>query len=178
MKKFILAGVALALMCAVVYAVHPNPTNEAASKGEGSKHARQWKHRRAYVHQLFRVALLAARAREDAELQALVDKAIADRKAMINAESARLDAFEDLVKAVRSGDKEQIVAKREALRQATVKLRDATEKVIKDVIAIRDRLHELYPEYKTEDFGSIQGRGPRRQFRKPAVEMDVAPEIY
>ncbi len=116
------------------------------------------------VARLFRLVLHAARAGEDVELQELVDKTIADRRKMIRAEKARLDAFEALVNAVRSEEKEAIQAAREDMRKATERLRAATRQVLQDLKEIRDQLGKLRPEYGA---GEGEREGPRHM---PAEE--------
>ena len=149
MKKFMIVAMALAMTCGAVYAVNPDPAAQEQAK----------RRKMAGVHRLFRLALVSARAREDTQLQALVDKAIADRKAMITAESARITAVENLIAAVRSQDQEQIQAKRDALKVASDALRAATELVVDDIMAIRDRLHELHPELLPQNRKGREGRG-------------------
>ena len=103
MKKFILAGVALAVVCAAVYAVHPGPADGVTPGQKGAAEGRRPRPKMS-AHHLLRIAMIAAKRPDDAQLQALVDKAIADRKAMITAESARVNAMEALINAVRGGD--------------------------------------------------------------------------
>ena len=173
MKNVMLAAVAVAVLCGAAFAVNPATTDEAAPRKNRRQFAKA-QDRRPDIRRLFRLALLAARAREDAELQGLVDKAITDRKVMINAESARLDAFENLVKAIRAEDKEQIKTKKAALQEATQALRATVEQLAKDIAAIRKRLHELHPELKEEENAQ---RFRRRNFNQPMPKEDVPPQI-
>jgi len=98
------------------------------------------------VARLYALALRAAQETKDAELQRLVDQSLTDRRAMIQEELNRLTAFEAVVQAVRSGDKNAVETAREQLKAATEKLHAAGKKVAEDVRAVAQRLRELRPE--------------------------------
>ena len=147
---------------------------------------RRMQHRPAGIQHLFRVALLAAWAKDDAELQRLVDKALADRAKMIKSEKKHLDAFEDLVKAIRSEDKEEIQAAHEVFKAAREELKAAAEVLRNDIKAMVERLREIRPE-APEGFEAGEGArrgdaggGGRRpaRMRQPQAEEDIPLDIY
>jgi len=135
------------------------------------------------IERLIMTAVAAPWAKDDAELQGLVDQGIADRRTMINSESACLTAFENLVKGIRAGkSKEELKPEIDALKAAREKLREDTKKLRDDLKAIRDRLKELRPE-RTEGaegaqaWGEGRARGERRaRGRKPNAD-DFPPVI-
>ena len=142
--------------------------------------------RPAGIQHLFRVALLAAWAKDDAELQELVDKAIADRAKMIKSEEKHLDAFEDLVKAIRSEDEEEIAAKKEAFKTAREELKAAAEVLRNDIKAIVERLREIRPEppegFEAGEGARLRDAGGRRRrparMRQPPDDDDIPLDIY
>jgi len=145
------------------------------------------------VQQLFRVALLAARAREDAELQTMVDKAIQDRKHLLKLETKHMGIFEELVAAIRVEDKELAKAKSDELKAVRETIKTRTRQLVEDIRAIAQRLHAIMPglgEKTARGSGGEagQGRVNRPEARgkgrqggrgaKPADAEDLPVDIY
>ena len=148
------------------------PRGERGPEGKAGTHR---PHPGLRIHMLLMVALRAPEARDDAEAQRLVDKIIADRKEMIEAESNRLTAFESLVRAVRSGDKEAVKSAREELKDATDKLRAEAKQLREDLKALKDRLDELgvKPRRRGENGPDDPTGKGRRRGRQPRNDDDV-----
>jgi len=128
------------------------------------------------LNALIRVAVTAPWAREDAEVQRLVDQGIADRKTMIRAESNRLAAFEDLVAGLRSGKtKDELEAEVAALKAAGEAIKEAHEKIRDDVKALAERLKEIRPEREGAGEGGWGG-GERKKNRRNGND-DWAPML-
>ena len=114
------------------------------------------------IQHLFRVALLAARAREDAELQAMVDKAIQDRKHLLKLEGKHLGLFEEVVAAIRAEDKELAKTKSDEMKAVRETINAKTRQLVEDIRAIAQRLHEIMPELGEKagrGFGAEAGQG-------------------
>jgi len=159
------AGPAGPVIGAVCGPVEPQPRPpfkpEGAPGGPPGRRGRQGFQRfEQAIGRLYGLALKAAHETGDAELQRLVDQSLADRRAMIQEELNRLAAFEALVQAVRSGDKEAIQEAKEQLNQATAKLHAAGKKVADDIRAVVERLRELRPELMGKMQRRRQGMGP------------------
>jgi hypothetical protein len=94
--------------------------------------------------QILLVAAVNPRAKNDPEVQTLLDKAIADLQVVQQDEAARLLAFQKLVQSERSGDADSIRTAREGVNSATVKLAaDARQFNQQDMGPLRKRVHEL-----------------------------------
>lgn len=119
------------------------------------------------IGRVIMMAVAAPWAKDDAEMQRLVDQAIADRKTMIGSESARVGAFENLVRGIRAGKtKEELKPEADALEAATKKLRQDARKLHEHLRAIGKRLRELRPERPEGDEGqegAWRGRRGNRQ---------------
>jgi len=111
------------------------------------------------------MALLFAAKQDDAKLQKLIDNMIADRKAMVAAESDRVEAVEALIAGIRAGKtREELEDETEAVKAAGKKIFEAAKKIREDLEAIRDRLKELGVKPKR---GHGQGgQGPQGQGRR------------
>ncbi len=119
--------------------------------------------------------LIIAAKQGDAALQELVDKAIADRKATIEAESNRVEKFEALIEGVRADKtREELAPEIEALQEATDALQEAAQTLAEDLKAIKDRLEALGVEMpKPPRMGEGRRRGGEG---RPAMD-DLAPII-
>jgi len=130
--------------------------------------------RRPDMGNVIRLILIAARQTEDAELQELVDKVISDRRKMLRAEKARVDAFEALVNAIRQKDKEGIQAARKDLKRAADRLKALTRELLQDLKQIRDRLQDLHPGW--EGRRGVGPHGPRYEGERSRFRQEGRPE--
>ena len=111
------------------------------------------------------MALLFAAKHDDAKLKKLIDNMIADRKAMIAAESDRVEAVEALIAGIRAGKtREELADETQAVKAAGKKVREAAQKIRKDMEAIGDRLREL--GLKPKSGHGQKGKGPRGEGRR------------
>ena len=94
--------------------------------------------------QILIVAAVNLRAKNDPEVQALLDKAIADLQVVQTDEAARLIAFQQLVQAERGGNADAIQKARDGVNSANVKLvAHARQFNQEDVGPLRKRVREL-----------------------------------
>lgn len=94
--------------------------------------------------QILMVAAVNPHAKNDPEVQTLLDKAIADLQVMQQDDAARLLAFQQLVQAVRSGDAVGVRKAREDFNAATQKVHaDARQFYQHDVTALQKTIREL-----------------------------------
>ena len=94
--------------------------------------------------QILIIAAVNPHAKNDPEVQTLLDKTIADLQVVQQDEAARLLAFQQLVQAERGGDADAIQKAREDINSANVKLvADAKQLSQQDVGPLRKRVREL-----------------------------------
>lgn len=84
-------------------------------------------------------------AKDNADVQKLVDKIIADRKSMLQSETVRLGAFEKFVQANRAGDETAIKSAHEALKTANEKAMADMRQMREDFDALKTKMDELRP---------------------------------
>lgn len=101
-------------------------------------------------------------ARDNADVQKLVDKVIADRRAVLASENARLDSLEKAVLANRGGDQAAIKAAMEAFRTANEKVMADEKQMRDDLRALEEKIRELNPNPQI-----APGRGGDRPQEKP-----------
>jgi hypothetical protein len=89
-------------------------------------------------------AALSPLAKNDTEVQALLDKVIADMPVIPQDETARNTAFQQFVQAERNGDADAVTKARADLNAANSKLvADARQLYQQDVVPLRERIREL-----------------------------------
>jgi hypothetical protein len=150
--------VALLMFVVVAYATDPNPnplspsptgtTQPGAGPETGPKRPGPGGGPRPEIlHELPRVLMAAAvnpQAKNDPEVQKLLDKAIADMQVVQQDEAARNAAFQQFVQAERSGDADASQKARDDLNSANVKLvADARQFNQQDTAPLLKRIHEL-----------------------------------
>ena len=168
---------------------HRRARGRAGQRGPGGRPVVE-RPRMDGMRHLFRVALLAARAREDAELQTMVDKAIQDRKHLLRLEAQHIGLFEELVAAIRAEDKELARTKSEELKAVRENISTKTRKLGQDIRAIAKRLREIMPELGEKPARGFGARpGPARpggrvrgkqgeRGTKPGEADDLPLDIY
>jgi hypothetical protein len=120
--------------------------------------------------------MLTQRAKGNDDIQKLVDKAIADRKTMMKSEAARLDALEKVVAAARGDDQQALKAARETFKAASEQLRTDAKAVADDVVAIRTKMVELYPDLQQKAAERKAEKGALKNETRPAPN-DVPPPV-
>lgn len=104
--------------------------------------------------QILMVAAVNLRAKNDPEVQMLLDKAIADMQVIQQDEAARLLAFQQLVQAERGGDADAVRKARDGVNSVNVKLvTDARQFNQQDMGPLRKRLRELIARGPTPETG-------------------------
>jgi len=128
-------------------------------------------------------AVTAPWAKDDAELQALVDKAVRDRKDLYKAEGDQMKAFEAVLRGFRNGKtREELEAEIEALKTAHEQLREAAQALHADIRAIHERMKELRPERPHGDGAAdvrpeaLRDRERRGPAKRPTE--DTPPDIF
>ena len=112
------------------------------------------------------MAATAPWAKDNPEVQSLVDKAIADMTVMQQDEQARLAAFQALVQAERGADPKAIQAARDGLKAAAEKLHVDAQQLFKDDLEPLDKkLREIAPE------GAM--KAPKGNPETPAAKPDA-----
>jgi len=130
------------------------------------------------IGRLLIVAVTAPWAKDDAELQALVDKTMSDRKDLYKAEGDQMKAFAAVLKGFRNGKtREELENEIEALKAAHEELREARQTLHEDIQAIHERMKELRPERPGNAGPEGIGNPPRRARGDRATD-DLPPEIY
>lgn len=152
------------------FAVGPHRGDEAdAARGrEGKREKVDRPRRQPPLMMLFRIAL-SERALQDSETQRLLDKVIADREAMIDAQKARLEAYEKLAKAARSGDQQAIQAAKADVKAKTEELRRRGKTLGEAVKALAKQLKGLFPDMNWKE--RMRGKESRGR-RRPPVDAD------
>jgi hypothetical protein len=103
---------------------------------------------RPEMRELPRILMIAAinpQAKNDPEVQTLLDKVIADMQAMQQDEAVRLAAFQQLVQVERNGDADGTKKALEDLNAATQKVKADAKLMNQDVQPLERKLHELRP---------------------------------
>lgn len=164
-----------------VFGPQPRGEREREGRGDRDRRRRDVEGARDLVRgigRLYGLALIASKVTDDADLQRLVNKSITDRRAMIQSELAALDVFEDLVHAVRSGDREKIQAARARHKEAREKVRADAKKVGEDVAAVAKRLKELRPDFeeRVRERRGGERRGGRDDRQNPG-RRNAPPEL-
>jgi len=154
-------------------------------RGEGRPEGRPDKGRRggpgAFIERMLMMAVLAPWAKEDAQVQRLVDKTVVDRKAMIRAEGASTQAFETFLAGVRAGKtKEELQPELDAMKAAQEALKEKGKTLHEDLKAIRERMKELRPERAQGDRRGKGGEGAgkwRDRRNRKSTGGDFPPKI-
>ena len=137
---------------------------DGAPGAEGQGQKRPGSIHRA-VQRMVMIAVTAPWAKEDAELQRLVDKTIRDRKALYRAEGEVIRAFEAFVAAAREAEnKEDLKDEHEALKAAHQAQREAAKVLGEDLKAIHEKLQELCPDRDGD--GPVADRPSRDEMRE------------
>jgi len=118
----------------------------------------------ADIHRLLMIAVTAPWAKDNADVQKLVDAILADRKTMLTDEGTRVAAVEQLVQAARAGDAAAVKAAREALKAANEKCAADARQLRDDLRALHEKIRALRPEGATEG----QELGGKRAEKAPA----------
>ena len=129
------------------------------------------------------VAVSAPWAKDDAELQELVDKAMSDRRIAYKAQGDRMKAFDVVLKGFRNGKtREELEDEIAALKAADEALREAAKTLREDLRAIHERMKELRPDRRDGDgpagVGYDGDRNRPRRGRGDRATDDLPPEIY
>jgi hypothetical protein len=91
------------------------------------------------------VAAINPQAKNDPEVQMLLDKVIADMQVSQQDDAARLAAFKQLVQVARSGDDDGATKAMQDLNSATQKLRADAKQVSQDMQPLEKKVHALRP---------------------------------
>lgn len=160
-KHLIWSGVAVAaalvMLVVVAYAADPNATpvspstagatQPVAGQGAATKRPGPGDSQRPDTGDLPQILMVAAvnlHAKNDPEVQTLLDKAIADLQVVHQDEAARLLAFQQLVQAERGADADAIQKARDGVNSVNLKLvADARQFNQQDVAPLRKRVREL-----------------------------------
>ena len=158
----------------------PHDGGPEGAEADGAKH--HPRPAKLAAHLLI-AAVSAPWAKDDAELQELVDKAMSDRKIAYKAQGDRMKAFDVVLKGFRNGKtREELEDEIEALKAADEALREAAKTLREDLRAIHERMKELRPERPGNagaDGMRPEGRGNRpRRARGDEATDDLPPEIY
>ncbi|GEM_PF-2553863 len=109
------------------------------------------------LSQAVMTASLEAWASKDEEVQKLLDKVLADRKASIQLELDRVAALDGLTQAARGGDEAAIKAAMQNVKTASDKVRQDGEAANKNFKALTDRLRSLRPAPTPPAAGETKG---------------------
>ncbi len=144
---------ALLMFVAVAYAADPSPnpvspsTAPTTQPGAGPRRPGAGEFQRPDARDLPQILFIAAvnpRVKNDPEVQALLDKAIADMEVVEQDEIARLLAFQQLVQAERNGNAEALQKARGDVSSANVKLvADGRQLNQQDMGPLRKKIREL-----------------------------------
>ncbi len=147
MWSIIAVMAALVMLAVAAYAADASAAEPAAGAGSGPRWPGPGESLRPETHELPQILIVAAvnfRAKNDPEVQTLLDKAIADLQVVQQDEAARLLAFQQLVQAERGSDADAIHKARDGVNSANVKLgADTRQFYQQDVGPLRKRVREL-----------------------------------
>lgn len=164
---------------AATAAFGPNEQGEGRAQGKrpegrGPRGGREGQQgRRGHPLMMVIMAVANPKAREDAALQALVDKAIAQCKKIQITDLAAIKAVEPVVEGFRAGKtREELKAEFEALKAAGEAAGEARKAQHETMMAIREKLKALRPE-------GAAGKGNRQDRRKGRKGQgeDVPPAV-
>jgi hypothetical protein len=166
-------AVALVMFVVVAYATdqNPNPVSPVPAgtaqpvlaPGTGPKRPGPADGPRPDMQELPRILMNAAlnpRAKNDPEVQALLDKAIADMQIVQQDQVARLAAFQQLVQVARGGNVDDTKKAMEDLNAATQQLRTDAKQVRQDLEPLEKKVRALLPKgISTPETGGRPGNG-------------------
>ncbi len=125
MGSIVAVMAAVATLAVTASAADPSAAQPVPGQGAAPKRSAPADLQRPETGELPQILIVAAvnlRAKNDPEVQALLDKAIADLQVVQTDEAARLIAFQQLVQAERGGNADAIQKARDGVNSANVKL--------------------------------------------------------
>lgn len=180
-KRWVTAALAEVLavaLCSTAAVCAPDPAaagaagpGDPAAAGPKAKFgagmmAEPWRKELRELPAMLMMGATAPWAKNNPEVQALVDKAIADMTVMQQDEQARLAAFQAVVQAERAADPKAIQAARDGLKAAAAKLHADAQQLYKDDLEPLDKkIREIAPD------GAI--KGPKGNPETPAAKPDA-----